>query len=239
MRCADVLVQAVGIGVGAQDDGELFDLCDAEGRPTGRAKARPLVHRDGDWHRSVHVWVVLRDPAIGVRVILQRRSLAKDTWPGAIDVAVAGHLRAGERIEDALRESEEEIGIALGPEDVVRLGVRFRVDASRAGVVDREIQEVFAAVVEASFASLRPDPVEVDAVVALAPADAAELLSGRIPVARARRLDARTRAVDEADVRAEELVAAPDGYWPAAIAAVIEVEAGRAPVPLRLGRGRG
>src|SRR4051812_13685106 len=99
----------------AQDDGELFDLYAADGSPLGQRKARGLVHRDGDWHRSLHVWVVLREPGGGPRVLLQRRHADKDTWPRAVDVAVAGHYRAGESLNEALRESEEEIGLALTP----------------------------------------------------------------------------------------------------------------------------
>ena len=37
---------------------------------------------------------------------------SKDTWPGALDVAVGGHLRAGETLAEAVREAEEEIGLA-------------------------------------------------------------------------------------------------------------------------------
>src|SRR4051812_30424750 len=40
---------------------ELFDLYDADGAPLGLRKERALVHRDGDWHRSLHLWVVLAE----------------------------------------------------------------------------------------------------------------------------------------------------------------------------------
>ena len=41
----------------AQDPGEPFDIITADGRPTGRVKTRAEIHRDGDWHRAIHVWV--------------------------------------------------------------------------------------------------------------------------------------------------------------------------------------
>ena len=41
----------------AQDPGEPFDVITADGRPTGRVKTRAEIHRDGDWHRAIHVWV--------------------------------------------------------------------------------------------------------------------------------------------------------------------------------------
>src|SRR5439155_1197674 len=108
----------------AQDLGEPFDLCDEEGRPLGRTKARGEVHRDGDWHRAIHVWVLLGDG----RLVFQKRSRDKDTWPDRFDVAVTGHLRAGEDETRALREAEEEIGLAVGERDVALLGFRKRPD---------------------------------------------------------------------------------------------------------------
>jgi isopentenyldiphosphate isomerase len=222
---------------GAQDGGELFDVCDAEGRPTGLAKPRALVHRDGDWHRSLHLWVVSREPALGTRVLFQRRSLDKDTWPGALDVAVAGHLSAGESVEDALREAEEEIGVAVRPEDVVRLGERFREDATQPGVVDREVQAILAVVIDVPLAALAPDPAEVEAVVALTPEDAERLVFGVVPSVVAPRLVARTRAVDTDVVRGAELVVGPDRYFASVLPSVLEVAAGRVPRPFRIGRG--
>ena len=42
----------------AQDPDELFDVVDAGGNLTGIVKRRGDVHRDGDWHRAIHVWVI-------------------------------------------------------------------------------------------------------------------------------------------------------------------------------------
>src|SRR5215218_4884038 len=41
----------------AQDPGELFDVVTSGGEPTGIVKPRWQVHRDGDWHRSIHLWI--------------------------------------------------------------------------------------------------------------------------------------------------------------------------------------
>ena len=35
-----------------------FDVDRDRPTPTGERKARGLVHADGDWHRSAHVWLV-------------------------------------------------------------------------------------------------------------------------------------------------------------------------------------
>lgn len=47
---------------------EYFDLLSLTGEPLGITKERNAVHRDGDWHPSVHIFVIQGD-----RVLLQRR----------------------------------------------------------------------------------------------------------------------------------------------------------------------
>jgi len=129
-------------GATAAGEPELFDLYDAEGRPLGRTKPRADVHRDGDWHRSAHVWIFTgdgqsepREPRDGSRngqgdgpgggrLLFQRRALDKDTWPGRLDASVGGHYRAGEGTESVLREIREELGLVIAPEELIPLGVR-------------------------------------------------------------------------------------------------------------------
>jgi isopentenyldiphosphate isomerase len=215
----------------AQDEGELFDLYDAEGRPLGKSKPRALVHRDGDWHRSLHIWVW--GEAFGdISLVLQRRSAGKDTHPRKLDVAVTGHLRAGESIADALREAEEEIGLAVRPEDLVRLGLRRRVDRSRPGLVDNELQDIFCAARPVDVAALRPSEAELEAIVTV-PLAAAERVLRDAGEAPGRRL-AGGALVDEV-VRGSELVPAPDGYYAKAFASVAAVIGGGRPAEWVLG----
>ena len=121
------------------DEGELLDVYDDVGTHVG-VKGRAAVHRDGDWHRCVHLWVV---SASGV--LLQRRGAGKASWPGALDATAAGHVGAGESVEaGGAREIAEELGVAFTPEQLVPLGVRAIVDRS-GGLVNREFQHVLLA----------------------------------------------------------------------------------------------
>lgn len=155
----------------AQDGDELFDIFDRSGKPLGVRKARKLVHRDGDWHRSVHVWVVLEREPDGRRssaepwVLFQQRSPDKDTWPGAFEVAVSGHYRAGEDLAEALREAEEEIGLPLAPGDVIRLGTCRHMDDHAPGIIDCELVDVLLATTRRTLAAFRPDPADRKSVV--------------------------------------------------------------------------
>lgn len=40
---------------------EYFDALDENGNLTGVKKLRKEVHRDGDWHRTVHIWIINND----------------------------------------------------------------------------------------------------------------------------------------------------------------------------------
>src|SRR4051812_46767897 len=119
-------------------DDELLDVVDEHGRPVA-VKRRGDVHRDGDWHLAFHLWVVSPDG-----VLFQRRAAGKSSWPGYLDCSAAGHLLAGETIRDGVREVQEELGVAYAFDDLTPLGVHRVHDAERSGVVNRELQHVFA-----------------------------------------------------------------------------------------------
>ena len=90
---------------------EWFDVVDERDAVVGRARRRE-VHAQGLWHRAVHVLVF----DAGGRVLLQKRSLAKDLSPGKWDSSCSGHLDAGEDYDAAAgRELREEIGVDATP----------------------------------------------------------------------------------------------------------------------------
>ena len=108
-----------------QDDvAQLLDLLDENGEPSGQVRERTLVHLNGDWHRTSHVWVVRRRRDGGHDLLLQKRSREKDSFGGCYDISSAGHIPAGQDyLESALRELKEELGIAAEPEDLRLVGV--------------------------------------------------------------------------------------------------------------------
>jgi 8-oxo-dGTP pyrophosphatase MutT (NUDIX family) len=167
--------------------------------------------------------------------VLQRRSATKDTWPGKLDVAVGGHVRAGESVADTLREAEEELGLALAPSEVVRIGLRHTDVRSQPGVVDVELQEIFAALVPVPLTAFALHPEEVDAVVRLPLTDARALLVERMPVEVA---IYERGATDEAAavVSGDDVLPDEDGYYGAALDALAALCDGRSPVPFTVRR---
>jgi isopentenyl-diphosphate Delta-isomerase len=128
----------------------------------GGVKAKAAVHRDGDWHVAAHVWIVT--PA--GRVLLQRRARVKENWPGYWDVSAAGHLSAGESaIDAAIRETREELGLAIAAGDLTHIGtVREQCVLNGGMYIDNEVHEVFVVVGDVDPGALALQPSEVDEV---------------------------------------------------------------------------
>ena len=85
---------------------EYFDILDENGNKTGKTKLRSEVHRDGDWHKAVHIWIINDNG----NILLQRRCATKDSNPNMLDISSAGHLTAGDdSLSGAIRELKEEL----------------------------------------------------------------------------------------------------------------------------------
>ncbi len=88
---------------------EIFDVVNERDEVIGQ-KLRREVHRLGLKHRAVHVLVFNSRGEI----FLQKRSMNKDTFPGAWDSSSSGHLDSGENYDTcAIREVSEELGVKL------------------------------------------------------------------------------------------------------------------------------
>lgn len=105
---------------------EIFDIVDETGNPTGETVTRAKAHEEGIPHRTAHIWVA-REVNGEVEVLLQKRALNKESFPGRYDTSSAGHIQAGdEPLESAIRELSEELGIQAEPEDLQFAGT-FRI----------------------------------------------------------------------------------------------------------------
>ena len=105
------------------EDSEFFDIVNDSDEVIGYA-SRSEVHNRGLKHRSVHLLIFNKQGS----VLLQKRSMEKDTFPGTWDSSVSGHVDSGENYDEALiRESWEELGVKLEgvPEKM------FKVDACK------------------------------------------------------------------------------------------------------------
>lgn len=120
---------------------EMFDICNDDGSDAGYSECRSVVHEKGLWHRTVHIWVV----NIEEMLLLQKRSLQKDVYPGYWDISCAGHIDAGEEnLSAAIRELSEELGLYVNKNDLTYLfTVRQQYHSSSPLIIDNEFPDVF------------------------------------------------------------------------------------------------
>lgn len=105
---------------------ELLDVLDPDGRRSGRVSERGVVHREGSFHAAAHVWVARARADGGYDLLLQKRSMEKDSFPGCYDVSAAGHIEAGEDARTtAVRELSEELGIRAEADSLYYVGERL------------------------------------------------------------------------------------------------------------------
>ena len=195
-----------------QDPEEPFDVVHADGSPTGLVKPRAQVHRDGDWHRALHVWVAGIDEAGAPFLMVQRRSPRKDTWPNRYDATVGGHYRAGETLAQAVREIEEEIGIDPNGLALQPLGTRVCANEAEPGIVDREIQDVYLLRDGRAIEAFRPHPVELAALVRF-PLDALiPFLAGETDAAPGVSIPAGATRTEPVLARIEHFIPTVDRY---------------------------
>jgi isopentenyl-diphosphate delta-isomerase type 1 len=125
---------------------EMFDVVDEDNNVIGKL-SRKEVHSGNIIHRGVHILVFNSKG----EVLLQKRSMKKDKYPGAWG-DVAGHLDAGESYEHAAaRELKEEVGI----EKKLEFMMKFRKRADN----DQEINKLFKCFYDGPF---KPNTEEID-----------------------------------------------------------------------------
>ena len=146
---------------------EYFDIVDENGEPAGGTVSRSEAHEMGILHRTAHVWVIWENGR-GYDVLLQKRSMQKDSFPGLYDTSSAGHIPAGqEPLPSALRELSEELGIAALPEQLRYAGAfRIRYEREFHGRMfrDNEVARVYVYTEPVEIADLTLQKEEVDEV---------------------------------------------------------------------------
>lgn len=97
---------------------ELFDLYDRERNKTGRTMERGTPIPEGCYRMVVHVCVFNSDG----KMLIQRRQPFKRSWSGMWDLPVGGSSVSGDTsISAAIRETSEEIGVTLVPDELRRI----------------------------------------------------------------------------------------------------------------------
>jgi 8-oxo-dGTP pyrophosphatase MutT (NUDIX family)/GNAT superfamily N-acetyltransferase len=92
--------------------GEIWDIYDSERNKTGRYAERGRDMANGDYHIVVNIW---KRNGKG-EWLIDRRSPGKDGWPGMWETTGGSAVAGEDSLTSALRETQEELGIALDPQ---------------------------------------------------------------------------------------------------------------------------
>ncbi|WP_274366287.1 NUDIX hydrolase [Paenibacillus thermotolerans] len=206
---------------------EIFDIFDPEMNKIGKA-SRSDVHRNGLWHQTFQCWIWSREPrGNGVSLLFQLRHEDKDTYPNLLDISCAGHLQAGETVEDGTRELQEELGLDVAFSDLVSCGVYKQEAYISEQLIDREFCHVFLLENKMELTSYRLQKEEVKGLFRIAAADVKRLLnSGGEIVCDGVVLDSEDRFIGERrNVGIQDFVPHPAEYFHRLFQRLVEVGA--------------
>ncbi|MCI8446404.1 MAG: NUDIX domain-containing protein [Bacilli bacterium] len=140
---------------------EYFDILDEFGNKTGKIKSRSEVHRNGNFHKAVHIWIIndLRE------ILLQRRCLTKDSDPNMLDISCAGHLTAGDTsIEGAIRELKEELNLDVKESDLEFIKTIKRCHVSNKTFIDNEYDDFYILRTDKSISDMKYQVEEISEI---------------------------------------------------------------------------
>lgn len=110
-QVVDVHANAQGVRIETTDDQtEVFIVVDKDDKVLGFRSRYDCHHDKSLIHRAVNL-LIFDDQG---RVLLQKRSMSKDTSPGLWSTSVSGHVAKGEDYAQAIhREAREELGVDI------------------------------------------------------------------------------------------------------------------------------
>jgi 8-oxo-dGTP diphosphatase len=117
---------------------EYLDLIDKNGNLTGEKELRSVIHENGLWHRTVHIYFY-RNNGSEIELLVHLRSKNKSSHPNCWDTRFGGHLESGQTFENAaIREVSEETGLSINIDDLL-VGKKRSSDGEK----NKEITQVY------------------------------------------------------------------------------------------------
>lgn len=140
---------------------DLIDVLSHSGLRTGEILPRPDIHRLGKYHRAVHLYILNSSN----EVLLQKRALTVDHYPGLFGISVTGHIDAGEFSSATVRrEVEEELGIDASGLKFDFIFSFFQEAILNETYIDRQFNDVYITRADIRAEMIQFDQTEVSEV---------------------------------------------------------------------------
>lgn len=141
---------------------EMVDILDEKtGDLTGEVISKSEAHKIGKWHGSIHILIVNKDKT---ETFLQKRSSQKKLYPNMWDIAVGGHISAGELpLETAQRELQEELGLTLKDFEVKKVD-RITEQLTDNGIISNEYVTIYLVCGDVDISQIKLQKEEVSEI---------------------------------------------------------------------------
>lgn len=209
---------------------ECFDIFDENMVWIGTASRRE-AHARGLWHQTFHCWILRRGQESDWEILLQLRHREKETFPGLLDVSCAGHLLHGEKVEDGVRELEEELGIAADYGELDYAGISPDESYLSDGRIDREFSHIhlYTCALELDAYKLQAD--EVSGLLAVPIEELDALVRGKQDLAAAHGVVYDDAGIScrhiEREISLEDLTPNSQSYYDKLFAGIRHLTGGR------------
>lgn len=131
------------------------------------------IHKRGLWHKCAGFFGIYpgRDPT----VYFQKRS-STVAFPNLFTITAGGHVDLGNTPLDTRHEIEEEIGLVVAPDELLKIG-EYQHELITPDIKNREFKYHFAFEMPHNLSPISPNPVEVTGVYGAPLSDVRSLLA--------------------------------------------------------------
>ncbi len=119
----------------------LLDVYDETGTKVIDTKTYDTVHRQGLWHKGVHVFVINSQGQFAI----QKRGPLVQTKPNLLEASAGGHINSGHTaLDTVIYELHEEIGITVTLEEIEYVGQIIDIfEETEKGIKNNEFDEIY------------------------------------------------------------------------------------------------
>jgi hypothetical protein len=161
---------------------------------TGEVKTVKQAAIDGNWVGSINIWLYTREPEPSI--IYQLRSPHALWEPNKLDMAAAGHYRAGEQGVDGMHELREELGVKMPKKQLEFFGRKLNVGMDVKGLERKWCMTVYLAEYTGTLEDMKLQKHEVFGVFRVPLKPLMEVFAGKRASFTVQGLDADKQPLD-------------------------------------------